>query len=156
MSSIFAQMRGGEGGVAGSQPMSTAVHIIGAQINFRDLTPYLTFSFCHVFTRKEFSDLKQKIPDPKPRRKVTSPWWISWGSRGVWRACLSGTRRTASAPPPHSAFFIGWGTTLRGRNLYFSFQQKWSKLCTLLHKDANVAGMKKKFKISDSASNYRT
>jgi hypothetical protein len=37
------QMRG-EVGVAGSQPMSTAVHIKshGAQINFGDLPPYLT------------------------------------------------------------------------------------------------------------------
>jgi hypothetical protein len=35
----------GGGGVAGSQPMSTAVHrtVTGAQINFGDLTPYLTY-----------------------------------------------------------------------------------------------------------------
>jgi hypothetical protein len=33
-------MRGG--GVAGSQPMSTAVHAHGAQINFGDLTLFLT------------------------------------------------------------------------------------------------------------------
>ncbi len=35
----------GEGPVAGSQPMETAVHITwhGAQINFGDLTPYLTY-----------------------------------------------------------------------------------------------------------------
>ncbi len=33
------------GGVAGSQPMTKAVHITwhGAQINFEDLTPYLTY-----------------------------------------------------------------------------------------------------------------
>ncbi len=30
-------------GVAGSQSMSTAVHKAGAQINFGDLTPYLTY-----------------------------------------------------------------------------------------------------------------
>jgi hypothetical protein len=36
-----AQMRGG--GVAVSQPMSTAVQYTGAQINFGDLTPYLTY-----------------------------------------------------------------------------------------------------------------
>jgi hypothetical protein len=35
--------RGG-GEVAGSQPMSTAVHT-GAQINFGDLTPYLTYGY---------------------------------------------------------------------------------------------------------------
>jgi hypothetical protein len=36
---------GGEWGVAGSQPRSTAVHITwhGAQINFGDLPPYLTY-----------------------------------------------------------------------------------------------------------------
>jgi hypothetical protein len=27
----------------GSQPMSTAVYMDGAQINFADLTPYLTY-----------------------------------------------------------------------------------------------------------------
>ncbi len=42
---IQVQMRGG--GVARSQPMSTAVHITwhGAQINFGDKTPYLTFEW---------------------------------------------------------------------------------------------------------------
>ncbi len=40
-------MRGEAEGVAGSQPMSTAVHITwhGAQINFGDLTPYLTYAW---------------------------------------------------------------------------------------------------------------
>ncbi len=42
---VRAQMRGGGGGVAGSQPMRIAVHITwhGSQINFGDLTPYLTY-----------------------------------------------------------------------------------------------------------------
>jgi hypothetical protein len=37
----------GEGGIAGSKPMSTAVHItwLGAQINFGDLTAFLTYAF---------------------------------------------------------------------------------------------------------------
>jgi hypothetical protein len=41
---IRVQMRGERGGSAGSQPMSTAVHITwhGAQINFGDLPPYWT------------------------------------------------------------------------------------------------------------------
>ncbi len=41
---ILVQMRG-RGGVAWSQPMSTAVHITwhGSQINFGDLPPYLTY-----------------------------------------------------------------------------------------------------------------
>jgi hypothetical protein len=34
---------GGGGGAAGSQPLSTALHMHGAQINFGDLTPYLTY-----------------------------------------------------------------------------------------------------------------
>ncbi len=36
----------GQGGFVGSQPMSTAVHITwhGAQINFGDLAPYLTYA----------------------------------------------------------------------------------------------------------------
>jgi hypothetical protein len=33
---------GGGGGVAGSQPMSSAVHRTGAQIGFGDITSYLT------------------------------------------------------------------------------------------------------------------
>jgi hypothetical protein len=36
------------GGVAGSQPMSTVVHMDGAQINFGDLTPYLTYDTAKV------------------------------------------------------------------------------------------------------------
>ncbi len=48
MSSILADQEpkcGGRRGVAGSHPMRTAVHITwhGDQINFGDLTPYLTF-----------------------------------------------------------------------------------------------------------------
>ncbi len=43
----------GEGGVAGSLPMSTAVYT-GAQINFGDLTPYLTMSlglfYCYILS----------------------------------------------------------------------------------------------------------
>jgi hypothetical protein len=35
--------------------------------------------------------------------------------------------------------FITW------ESLYFNFQQKWNKLCTLLQTDANEAEMKKKF-----------
>jgi hypothetical protein len=34
-------------------------------------------------------------------------------------------------------------TLAQGESLYFSFHQKWSKLCTLLQKDANEVEMKK-------------
>ncbi len=46
-------MRGRGDGVAGSRPMSTAVHITwhGAQINFGDLPPYLTYGFYHQLPR---------------------------------------------------------------------------------------------------------
>ncbi len=41
-----AWVRGAGEGVAGSQPMSTDVHCThGAQINFRDLTPYLAYAY---------------------------------------------------------------------------------------------------------------
>ncbi len=42
---VYESQCGGWEGVAGSQPMSTAVHITwhGAQINFGDLSPYLTY-----------------------------------------------------------------------------------------------------------------
>ncbi len=55
--SIRVQMRG-DGGIVGSQPMSTAVHITwhGAQINFGDLTPYFTTYF--VTRISSFSQVK--------------------------------------------------------------------------------------------------
>ncbi len=43
---VYEPKCGGRGVVAGSQPMSTAVYITrhdGAQINFGDLPPYLTY-----------------------------------------------------------------------------------------------------------------
>ncbi len=40
---VYDPKCGGKGGVAGSQPMSIAVYT-RAQINFVDLTPYLTMS----------------------------------------------------------------------------------------------------------------
>ncbi len=42
--SYLSSNAGEGGGVAWSQPMSTAVHM-GAQTNFRDLNPYLTYGF---------------------------------------------------------------------------------------------------------------
>jgi hypothetical protein len=85
MSSIFADHDsalvceskcGGREGVAGSQPMSTAVHITrrGAQINFGDLPPYLTYG---MKERKNFIYLLHAIQgfvdttsvaDPDPNR----------------------------------------------------------------------------------------
>jgi hypothetical protein len=44
----------GEGAVAGSQPISTAA---GAQINFRDLTPYLAYDRQHH--NFDFSEVKK-------------------------------------------------------------------------------------------------
>jgi hypothetical protein len=42
---LYESKCGGGGRIAGSQPMSTAVHnALGAQINFGDLPPYLTFA----------------------------------------------------------------------------------------------------------------
>jgi len=57
----------GEGGVARSQPMSTAVHITwhGAQINFGDLPPYLTYDFLPWWMRWWWQ---------------AGPWWSSWCS----------------------------------------------------------------------------
>ncbi len=67
---VYESQCGGIRGVAGSQPMSTAVHITchGAQINFGDLTPYLTYgcsnkmqccTFCRApgFERSSVSQL---------------------------------------------------------------------------------------------------
>jgi hypothetical protein len=52
---LWAQMRG-KRGVAGSQPMRTAVHITwhGAQINFGDPTPYLTYEQNASYTYSKF------------------------------------------------------------------------------------------------------
>ncbi len=40
---VYKRECGGRGGVAESKPMSTAQLYTGAQINFGDLTPYLTY-----------------------------------------------------------------------------------------------------------------
>jgi hypothetical protein len=40
---VYEPKGGGRGGVAGSQPMSTVQLYTGAQINFGDLTPHLTY-----------------------------------------------------------------------------------------------------------------
>jgi hypothetical protein len=44
----------------------------------------------------------------------------------------------------------GRGTPLHGESLYFSFRQKWSKLCILLQKNANEAEIKEKLKEFDN------
>jgi hypothetical protein len=44
----------------------------------------------------------------------------------------------------------GRGTPLHGESLYFSFRQKWSKLCILLQKNANETEIKEKLKEFDS------
>jgi hypothetical protein len=50
--SCMSPNAGGGRGVAGSQPMSTAEYscTYGAQINFGDLTPYLTYGPIHVIS----------------------------------------------------------------------------------------------------------
>jgi hypothetical protein len=48
----------------------------------------------------------------------------------------------------------GKGSFLHWGSLYFSFHQKWSKLGTLVQKDAKEAEMKKKFKNFASAPSY--
>jgi hypothetical protein len=57
---VYEPKCGGSGGVAESQPMSTAVHNAhGAQINFVDLTPYLTYDFAaRRTTRRAFINTK--------------------------------------------------------------------------------------------------
>ncbi len=52
---------GGGWRVAGSQPMSTAVHITwhGAQINFGDLTPYLTYMCTVIYEVQDILELLQ-------------------------------------------------------------------------------------------------
>jgi hypothetical protein len=40
----------GEGGVVGSQPVSTAVHRSPNTVNFGDLTPYLTYDENNAMT----------------------------------------------------------------------------------------------------------
>jgi hypothetical protein len=61
----------GEGGVAGSQPMSTVYEYIGAQINFGDLTPNLTY-VCNIniVYRKVKSENSQDYAQ-KPQRNFT-------------------------------------------------------------------------------------
>ncbi len=51
-------------GVAGSQPMSTAVRARGVQINFGDLTPYLIYAFkgSRARIRKPFQEPRNRFP----------------------------------------------------------------------------------------------
>ncbi len=64
--SYMSPNAGGGGGVAGSQPMNTAVYT-GAQINFKDLTPY--------FTYVEFSCFSPRTPRIQPRLGLK---WSGW------------------------------------------------------------------------------
>ncbi len=61
---------GGRGGIAGSRPMSTAVHIKwhGAQINFGYLTPYLTYAICSIglFSGPRRARAPPPAPPPQP------------------------------------------------------------------------------------------
>ncbi len=60
----------GEGGFAGSQPMSTAA-CTGAQINFGDLTPYLTYALERrrgpPHTKREAALLAPPLPTHSPK-----------------------------------------------------------------------------------------
>ncbi len=66
---IRVQMPGG-GGVAGFQPMSTAVHImwLGARIKFGDLPPYLTYGWYHG---------RMNYKDTEPLMSALS-WPVNW------------------------------------------------------------------------------
>jgi hypothetical protein len=75
------------GGVVGSQPMSTAVQYTEAQINFRDLTPYLTYgvqqplylpphtNYRHRVNRVSgfLSSRPYWVPPPLTRKRVLIP-----------------------------------------------------------------------------------
>jgi hypothetical protein len=56
-------------GVAGSQPMSAH----GAQINFEDLTPYLTFDFTVYVCAGYRMNLPEKHTSGKTRQYIV--WW---------------------------------------------------------------------------------
>ncbi len=63
--SYFESKCDGRWGYAGSQPMSTAVHITwhGAQINLGDLTPYLTYEIIAVHKRLTTSFMKKNLTE---------------------------------------------------------------------------------------------
>jgi hypothetical protein len=95
---FMSQNVGGEGGVAWSQPMCTAVHH-GAQINFGDLTPSLTYgvedpgglsriwNFFLSRTPGSQTVLRIRILDPgsgaflTPGSGIRDPEWVFSGSR---------------------------------------------------------------------------
>ncbi len=62
------------GGVAGSQLMKTAAHITrhGAQINFGDLTPYLTYLSNKRHKYVTMSSLRVKTIDKNVRRSMAN------------------------------------------------------------------------------------
>ncbi len=94
-------MRGGGGGVAGSQPMSTAVHITwhGAQINFGDLPPYLTYDSEGAF----YKPLKSIKPTKTNRRsRFTNLLYFLYSNFLITLLCVEQEQQKpfASCPPP--------------------------------------------------------
>ncbi len=96
---IWAQVGGGGGGlVAGSQPMRTTVQITwhGAQINFGDLTPYLTMLLAIKSWHHRFhsSDTVRSGSDPIFSTVYLCQWcgpgfafaliWVGYGSGSRW------------------------------------------------------------------------
>ncbi len=116
---IRVQMRE-EGGVAVSQPMSTAVLITWhrAQINFGDLPPYLAYAHMWLCTRS--------VPNFLLTKNASRPRW--GGVSLTWRPCspssfCSGWRWPPS-PPPSTSSPSRRRRCLRSENKYlFSYSK---------------------------------
>ncbi len=80
---VYESKCGGMGGIAGSHPMSTAVHITwhGAQINFGDLPPYLSYGRRYVSVSKSNTIADVMVVWVKAKNKI-----VGIILRSVWKS----------------------------------------------------------------------
>ncbi len=87
----YMSLNAGEGGIVGSRPMRTAVHITGhgSQMNFGDLTPYFNLWALRAGTIFHPAFAHHTVPD---RRHIWPEWgWRTLGSSG-WGQYLEEAR----------------------------------------------------------------
>jgi hypothetical protein len=153
MSSIFADESkcGGRGGMAGSQPVSTAEQITwhGAQINLEDLPPYLTYGRW---------DLPPPHPPPPTSTYHTHTEKIFF-RRNFLSAIFKPTRRKPGHSPDPARPVSDFGTKAapllgswnRGRDVVYVSYRNVTAALSLLNKVCNSIKSKRKGKEANMA-----
>jgi hypothetical protein len=96
----------GEGVFAGSQPMSTVVHITwhGAQINFGDLLPYLTYGWVKTFLHSTKTCVLPRRSRPRLSRLLRSD--ESQVKSSLWLEDRADPMRPARSPQQVKKYII--------------------------------------------------